>query len=330
VDVLNDLLHRARVRNAIVRQSILRPPWSIHLADPEPLTAVATLGGRATVALHKADGRDAAGAPALDAGDFALIKGGDYTIADNAATPCQVIIRAGHKQVVGTGGAATVEQMSAPRTYGDQQSGATTILHAIYELHGSAGDRLLGLLPALTVLSASPRTRSSLELLSAEAARDEPGQDAVLKTLLELLLVIALRHWGASTGAERPTWLGAIADPAIGEALAMLHADPRRRWTTAELAHVVGMSRAALSARFTRLVGEPPMAYLTGWRMTLAADALRDTDAPVAAVAHDVGYENAFAFSVAFKRALGHSPKSWRRNPEPPRRSSPQQLAPVV
>jgi AraC-like DNA-binding protein len=318
VDVLSDLLHRAHVRNAIVRQSVLSPPWSFHLADSEPLTAVATLGGKAAVALHNADARDATGAPVactLEAGDFALIKRGDYTIANDAATPCQVIIRGGRKQVVGAGGAAIAEQMSAPRTYGDRQPGATTILHAIYELHGSAGDRLLGSLPALTVVPASPRTRLSLELLSAEAARDEPGQDAVLKTLLELLLVIALRHWGTSTGAERPTWLGAIADPAIGEALTLLHAKPQHRWTTAELAHAVGMSRAAFSARFTRLVGEPPMAYLTGWRMTVAADALQDTDATVAAVAHQVGYADAFAFSVAFKRTHGHSPTAWRRLP---------------
>lgn len=76
------------------------------------------------------------------------------------------------------------------------------------------------------------------------------------------------------------------------------------------------MSRAAFSARFTSLVGQPPMTYLTGWRMTLAADALRDTDATVAAVAHEVGYENAFAFSTAFKRTNGQSPMTWRRNPD--------------
>jgi len=308
VDVLGDLLQRARVRNAIVRKLIQPPPWSFYLADPEPLTAVAALEANLTIVLHNAQ------AHTLGAGDIALIKGGEYTIADSPATPCQVIVRNGHKYVTGAGdGNAVVDQMSAPRTFGDDQPSAITMLHGIYELHGSAGDRLLELLPAITTVPAGPRTRPLLELLAAEAARDEPGQDAVLQRFLDLILVIALRSWGAKTGSRPVGWLGAIADPAIGRALASLHADPQHGWTTAMLANQVGMSRAAFCARFAGLVGEPPMAYLIGWRMTLAADKLRNTDATVAAVAREVGYDNAFSFSTAFKRVRGQSPMNWRR-----------------
>jgi AraC-like DNA-binding protein len=127
----------------------------------------------------------------------------------------------------------------------------------------------------VTVVPAGPRTQLPLELLSAEAERDEPG---------------------SSPGA--------------------LHASPQHRWTTAKLANEIGMSRVALSARFTKLVGKPPMAYLCGWCMTLAADSLPDTDATVADVAHNVGYDNAFAFGTAFKRTYGHSPTTWRRIPD--------------
>jgi len=233
-------------------------------------------------------------------------------VADDPATPCQVIVRQGRKYATGAGdGAVVAKQMIAPRTFGESQPGATVMLHGIYTMHGSVGDRLLELLPALTVVPAGPRTRGPLELLSEEVTCDEPGQDAVLNRLLELVLVVALRSWGASSNL--PSWLGAVADPAIGKALAMLHADPRHRWTTAALADGVCMSRAALSARFTSLVGEPPMAYLTGWRMALAADTLRHTDATVSAVAREVGYENAFSFSTAFKRTHGQSPAVWRR-----------------
>jgi AraC-like DNA-binding protein len=319
VDVLSDLLHRARAKNAVVRKLIQRPPWSITLADQQPLSAVATLEGSVSISLQDTFTRvAAAGAPrvyTLMAGDIALIKGGAYTIADDPGTPVQVVIRDGVKTVVGpadAGGAGAAHAI-ASRTFGDPQPGAIVMLHGIYELHGSAGDRLLDMLRDVTVVPAGPRTRGSLDLLSIEAERDEPGQDAVLNRLLDLVLVIALRSWGANTELGFPTWLGAIADPAIGEAMANLHADPRQRWTTATLANKVGMSRAAFSARFTGLVGEPPMSYLTGWRMTLAADLLRDTDATVAAVAHEVGYENAFAFSAAFKRICGHSPTGWRR-----------------
>jgi AraC-like DNA-binding protein len=264
VDVLSDLLHRAHVRDAVVRQSILCSPWSIHLADPEPLTAVATLKGGAAITFREGTTRKAARPSAsflLEAGDIALVKGGDYVIADDPSTPCQMIVRAGRKQMIGGGeGAASAERMSAPRTFGDRKPGATTLLHGIYTLHGSVGD------------------------------------------------------WRGTTRVSGlHTWLGAITDPAIGEALAMLHANPQQRWTTAALAHKVGMSRAAFSARFNSLAGVPPISYLTGWRMTLAADMLRDTNATVAAVAHEVGYENVFAFSTAFKRARGYSPSAWRR-----------------
>jgi AraC-like DNA-binding protein len=314
VDVLSELLQRAQVRNAVVRQVIQHPPWAFYLADPEPLTAVATLAGTVTVCLHNADTRAAAPARTLGPGDIALIKSGEYTIADDPATPCQVVIRSGHKYVTGAGdGAVDLDEMIAPRTFADRRPGGTAMLHGIYRLQGNAGDRFLEQLPALTVVSASPQTRPPLDMLAAEVARDEPGQNAVLSRLLDLVLVVALRSWGADVETRMPGWLGAITDPAIGKALAVLHAAPQHRWTTAALANEVGMSRAALSARFTSLVGEPPMAYLTGWRMTLAADTLRHTDATVAAVAHEVGYENAFSFSTAFKRTHGHSPATWRR-----------------
>jgi AraC-like DNA-binding protein len=308
VDVLSDLLHRARAENAVVRKLIQPPPWSLTLADRQQLSAVAALEGGVSVTLEPVDTR-AVATHALAAGDIALVKGGVYTIADDPRTPRQVVIRDGTKHVLAAGAAAPV---IASRTFGERQPGAIVMLHGIYRLHGSAGDRLLDMLPDVTVVPAGPRTRGPLELLSAEAERDEPGQDAVLNRLLDLVLVIALRAWGAE--AALPTWLVAIGDPAIGQAMAMLHADPAHRWTTATLAGRVGMSRAAFSARFTSLVGQPPMAYLTGWRMTLAADLLRDTDVTVAAVAREVGYENAFAFSTAFKRTHGHSPASWRRN----------------
>ena len=246
---------------------------------PEPLTAIAALEGSLTIVLHNTSARTAvAGAPSthtLEAGDFALIKAGEYTIADSLTTPCQVIVRNGHKYATSAADSTIADQMTAPRTFGDTQPGAITMLHGIYELHGSAGDRFLELLPAITTVPAGTRTHPLLELLAAEAARDEPGQDAVLQRILDLILVIALRYWGANAESRPLGWLGAIADPAIGKALAMLHADPQHRWTTATLAKKVDMSRAAFCARFASLVGEPPVAYLTGWRMTLAADKLR-------------------------------------------------------
>jgi AraC-like DNA-binding protein len=308
VDVLSDLLHRARAGDALVRQLIQRPPWSMTYADAPPLSVVATLGGRASVRL------DDAPPVRLTAGDIALISGtGPYTIADSPDTPPQVVIRQGRKYLAGTGEEATVHRNVAPRTYGDGLPGATTLLRGAYWLRGGVGDRLLDMLPALAVVPAGPRTRVALDLLTTETACDEPGQDAVLGRLLDLVLVMALRAWCAGPDATPPAWYRALADPAIGAALGLLHADPARRWTVAELGAETGLSRAAFAARFTGQVGEPPLTYLTGWRMTLAADLLHDTDDTIATVARAVGYQDAFAFSVAFKRTHGTSPSQWRR-----------------
>jgi AraC-like DNA-binding protein len=306
VDVLTDLLRRARAETSLVRQLIQRPPWSVTFDGAPALTLLATLGGRASIRLGDA-------APVrLAAGDIALVtKTGRFTIADDPGTPDQVTIRGGRKYLPG-GAEAVGDWNLAPRTYGDGRPGATIMLRSAYELHGDVGDRLLALVPPLAVIPAGPRTGATLDLLAAEVSSDEPGQDAVLSRLLDLLLVLALRAWWAGS-APPPAWYRALGDPVVGEALRLLHTDHRRRWTVAELAAKTGSSRAAFAARFAAMVGEPPLTYLTGWRMALAADLLRDTEETVAAVAREVGYADAFAFSVAFKRARGRTPSDWRR-----------------
>lgn len=307
VDVLSDLLDRARASHALVRQLIQRPPWAVTYADPPPLTILTTLGGPASIRL------DDAAPVRLAAGDIALVKGpGPHTIADDPATPARFVIRQGKKHFP-DGGEAADQRPRAPRTYGDGLPGATTMLRGGYELRGDAGGRLLDMVPPLAIVPAGPRTGGALALLAAEAGRDEPGQDAVLARLLDLVLVLALRAWCARLGAAPAAWYRALAEPAVGDALRLLHEDPARRWTVAALAAETGLSRAAFAARFTALVGEPPLTYLTGWRMTVAADLIRDSDVTVAAVAREVGYEDAFAFSVAFKRVRGVSPSAWRR-----------------
>ncbi|MEV6903792.1 AraC family transcriptional regulator [Amycolatopsis sp. NPDC051372] len=304
MDVLTDLLHRARARTALVRQLIQRPPWSVAYADAPALTVMATLGGHASIRVGGEPVR-------LEAGDIALVTSRDYTIADDPGTAEQVTIR-GNRKYLPSGEPTTEHWFLAPRTYGDGLPGATVMLRAAYELHGEVSDRLLALLPELAVVPAGPRTGATLDLLAAEASRDEPGQGAVLNRLLDLVLVQALRAWCAESPTP-PSWYRALADPGVGEALRLLHGDPAHRWTVGELAAKVGLSRAAFAARFATLVGEPPLTYLTGWRMTLAADLLRDTENPIAQVARETGYTDAFAFSVAFKRARGVSPSDWRR-----------------
>ncbi|MGW7685641.1 AraC family transcriptional regulator [Kribbella sp. NPDC054772] len=307
MDVLSDLLQRAQAKDAVARQMIATAPWSVTYADVPSLSVVATLGGSACLRLSD-DLRT------LAAGDIALITGVDsYTIADSPETPPYYVIRGGRKLTV-DGELVEWHEFLAPRTYGDGLPGATTMVRGAYDLRGAVGQRVLALLPPVAVVSATPQTRPALDLLTTEVAREEPGQDAVLRRLLDFVLVLALRAWCASPEAKLPSWYEALTTAGVGDALRLIHEDPARRWSVAELASKVGLSRATFAARFTTHVGQPPLTYLTAWRMTLAADLLRTTTATIATVAHQVGYEDPFAFTVAFKRVHHQPPTTWRND----------------
>jgi AraC-like DNA-binding protein len=127
------------------------------------------------------------------------------------------------------------------------------------------------------------------------------------------LFVRILHAWLTAHDQPGPSWLGALRDDQIGTALARLHAHPGRPWTTEAIAAEAAMSRAAFARRFTGLVGEAPLAYLTRWRLNLAARRLRDTDEPIAAVAGQVGYGSEYSFSRAFTRFHGQPPGRYRR-----------------
>lgn len=153
---------------------------------------------------------------------------------------------------------------------------------------------------------------SSFRFAVSEIAAGRMGSATVIAKLSELLFVEAVSQYVARLPAERRGWLAGLRDPQIGRALALLHARPTKDWTAEALAIEVGMSRSVFAERFTSLVGQPPMHYLTLWRMHLAAQLLRDKHDSVAQVAIAVGYESEAAFSRAFKRQFGASPGGWR------------------
>jgi AraC-like DNA-binding protein/mannose-6-phosphate isomerase-like protein (cupin superfamily) len=157
---------------------------------------------------------------------------------------------------------------------------------------------------------------SSFRFAASEIAAGRVGSTTVLAKLSELLFVEAVSRYVASLPEERRGWLAGLRDPQIGRALALLHGRPTHAWTAESLALEVGMSRSAFAERFTSLVGQPPMQYLTLWRMHLAAQRLREGHGSVAQIAFAVGYESEAAFSRAFKREFGTSPGGWRRRSE--------------
>jgi AraC-like DNA-binding protein len=307
VDALTGLLDGPRARSAFLLRSILDPPWSLRIQDQAPLTLVVMLRGAAVVLPDTGRRRR------LREGDVAVVRGPDpYTVADDPATPPQVVIHPGQRCST-VGGESLAQAMDLGiRTWGNNPDGATVLLTGTYQLDGEIGGRLLRALPTLLVLPTEGRLSPLVRLIDDEIVKDEPGQEAILDRLLDLLLVAVLRTWFARPEAEAPAWYRAHADPVVGRALRMLHHHPAHPWTVAGLAEATGVSRAGLSRRFTELVGEPPMTYLTGWRLALAADLLREPDATVASVARQVGYGSPFALSTAFKRERGISPHQHR------------------
>ena len=156
---------------------------------------------------------------------------------------------------------------------------------------------------------------SSFRFAASEIAAGRIGSATVITKLSELLFVEAVSQFVASLPAERRGWLAGLRDQQVGRALAALHSRPSEAWTAESLALEVGMSRSVFAERFTSLVGQPPMQYLTLWRMHLAAQRLREGQGSVAQIGFEIGYESEAAFSRAFKRQFGTSPGSWRRHP---------------
>jgi AraC-like DNA-binding protein len=207
-------------------------------------------------------------------------------------------------------------RLDAAAPAGDQGAGARTVLLCgAYLMDRSRPHPLLADLPEVihlpARLGAQPALRAAIDLLATELADPRPGADAVVPALLDTLLAYLLRTWyerHAGTG-----WAGALADPAVAAALRAIHGEPAHPWTVGELAGRAGLSRAAFARRFAALVGQPPLTYLTWWRMTVAARLLRDPTASLAAVARRAGYTSEFAFGKAFKRAYGVAPGRYRR-----------------
>ena len=198
------------------------------------------------------------------------------------------------------------------RTWGTSTDGATVLLTGTYEFAGEISRRLLDALPPLLVVDAGQADGVLTALLAAEIVKDDAGQEAVLDRLLDVLLISTLRAWFSRPDAETPAWYRAYGDPILGRALRMLQNNPAHPWTVGSLAQATNVSRAAFARRFSELVGQPPMAFLTSWRLDMAADLLSETDAPLAVVAERVGYGSPFALSTAFKRVKGQSPQQYR------------------
>lgn len=307
MDDFAGLLDGPRARGAFVLRTMMSPPWSLHVVDEAPVTLIAVARGSAWIVTQN-DER-----VRLDAGGVAILRGPDhYRVGDDPASPDDVVIHPGQHCVARNGEPMATAMSLGVRTWGNDPDGSTIMLVGAYESVGDISEPLLRSIPPLLWLSSSEWDSPLIPLLCDEVVKDEPGQSAVLDRLLDLLLIATLRAWFARPEAEAPAWYRAQRDPVVGQALRLMLNNAALPWTIASLASEIGVSRAALARRFHELVGEPPMAFLTERRLSMAADLLDEPDATLGAVAEQVGYSSAFALSTAFKRVRGVSPKEHR------------------
>ncbi len=307
MDAIAGLLDGPRARRAFLLRCTMDPPWALHIRDEAPLTLVAVLRGHACFAV---DG----GEPArLGRGDVAIVLGPEhYLFADDPATPPQAIIHPGQRCTTPDGQEIPQMRVFGVRRWGNAADGATEVLTGTYHAEGEVSRRLLDALPPRLVLRRDEWQSPVLGLLAAEMLRDDVGQDAVLDRLLDLLLIDAVRTHFSRAEQAAPGWYRARRDPVVAQAIRRLQESPAEPWTVGALARETRVSRATLARRFADVVGQPPMEFLTQWRVTLAADLILDPAETVASVARAVGYSSPYALSAAFKRVRGVSPHQHR------------------
>jgi len=307
--LLADVLSHVRLSGAIFMRGEYGEPWAFETPQAEQLSAMLAEGFSRLIPFHAVrTGRawvDGDGTHhALEVGDLAIVShahqhrlGGGPPPAK--ATPISTLI-------------PPLPWTEMPVVRIDGGGERTEIICGYFRCDEPLFNNVLRYLPSVFVVRPQGPAAEFFAATMNYAASDSVGVEASLTARLpEILLAEALRLFSESS-PQANGWLAATGDPVIGRALRLLHDDPARDWTVDELAHAAGTSRSVLTERFSRLLGQSPMQYLTEWRMQLAADLLRSTSLKLADIAERVGYGSDAAFSRAFRRHVGTWPAEFR------------------
>ena len=303
-DVLTDVLETVRVGAACYGRVEAAAPWGIGVAaDEEDAKFHVLLRGECWLDV---EGQDAIH---LSGGDLvALPHGHAHALRDLPGSPIRPLTELFT--------APSGKCQSSIITGGDGAS--ATLVTGSFHFEDRRNNPLLSVLPPVIVLPGELSRNvhwlePTLKFIACEAASGRPGAQTVVSRLADVLFIQIVRGYLATLPPGASGWLGALGDAQIGSALGLIHQSPELDWTVQSLAARVAMSRSAFASRFARLVGEPPLAYVTPWRMQKAAGLLRQSSSTLADIAERVGYDSEAAFSKAFKRAVGSAPGAYRR-----------------
>jgi AraC-like DNA-binding protein len=323
-DTLSDVLRTVRLRGAVFFHVSGGREWAAEAPASKEIAPAVMPGAEHVMEYHVVIGGDCwagiVGQPPvrLGDGDIVLFPQGDAHVMSSApgmradpgvawyyeAKIDRLPLRIAYE---GTDG-----PMPAPPGF----RGLTTLVCGFLSCDVRPFNPLIATLPRLLHLPASEVDgwiAPFLQQAVAESHAKRPGGEAMLARMSEMLFVDAVRRYVDSMPPDGTGWLAGLRDRFVGRALALLHERPAEAWTIDELGSRVGLSRSALHERFVQFIGQPPMQYLARWRMQLASGLLRSSNANVAAIALEVGYDSEAAFARAFKRLVGMPPAAWRR-----------------
>jgi AraC-like DNA-binding protein len=303
MDLVGEAIRAMRTGEPQAARALLSPPWGLRFPAAGGAGVQVILRGTAWL-LPPAGGEPIH----MAAGDVALIRRlHPHGIADHPSTPLSDVTIDDHDPAA---------HWPADGSAMDEGVPGTVLLGGSYYLNGARPHPLFESLPEVIHLpariGAAGRVRTVVELLGEEMDVERPGVRAAVPALLDLLLLYTMRTW-LETTTQPLGWAQALRDPALRAALRAIHERPADPWTVASLAHEASLSRAAFARRFSALTAQPPLTYLTWWRMTIASRLLQTTDASMETIAGRVGYSSEYAFSKAFKRELGLAPTHYRR-----------------
>jgi AraC-like DNA-binding protein len=315
MDALSDVLRVAHLTGGVFLHAEFFAPWCM-AARVAPEHCAPALGPTSNLILYhyvvegelriRVDGEEEL---AVRAGEVVLLPRNDLHLVGSDLT-LPSVLGSDIIQPPKDGGLSTIRHGG---------SGKRTLMICGFLGHDSAEENpVISTLPPLLKLDveqggAAEWIRSTFQYAAEEVAAGRPGSDTVLAKLSELLFVEAVRRYAQALPPGQTGWFAGLRDPYVARALALLHRDIARPWNVDDLSREVGLSRSALADRFTELIGMPPMHYVASWRMQVATQKLRNTNASLAQVADSVGYGSEAAFSRAFKHAFGTAPATWRR-----------------
>lgn len=312
MEALTEVLNSVRVRSTVYCPIEIGAPWGLYIAEESGAPFFILVKGSAFLVIEELNIRRR-----LKAGDFIIItKRCACKVSDSPQSEIIDLEEWLRRNPPGPDGTFKVEGRGE----------ITKFIGGTFFFENHESHPLLKVLPPFLHFSGTPENTgedskvvdwfgTTLDLIATEAASRKPGAEPIIARLSDILFIQAVRAHASAASSERSNWFAAAADPQISEAIANIHRAPQSSWTVERLATLSGMSRSAFASRFTELVGEPPLRYLSRWRMHKAIEMLREGRLTTSEIASHIGYESEAAFSKAFKKWNGQGPGAYRRSP---------------